>query len=89
MLSTYGKYTHAIVCRVPDNIVQSTSNQSIGDFISVQEARLEHENYVRLLRSLGLDVIELPADENLPDCTFVEDTAIVANGIALMCRPGE
>lgn len=86
--STYGRYTHAIVCRVPDSVAASLSNQSISDFINIHEARREHENYVRTLRSLGIDVIELPADEQLPDCTFVEDTAIVANGVALICRPG-
>lgn len=41
-----------------------------------------------LLRELGLDVVELPPDENLPECAFVEDTAVVCNGIALITRPG-
>lgn len=43
----------------------------------------------RLLRDLGLDVLELPPDENQPECAFVEDTAVVCNGIALICRPGD
>lgn len=42
----------------------------------------------RLLRDLGLDVIELPPDETLPECSFVEDTAVICNGIALITRPG-
>ncbi|KAI1300170.1 putative dimethylarginine dimethylaminohydrolase [Halotydeus destructor] len=85
MLGTYGRYTHAIVCRVPDSF-----NGAIGssEAINLDEARREHEQYVNILRSLGVDVIELPADDKLPDCPFVEDTAVVANGIALMCRPG-
>ena len=37
---------------------------------------------------MGLDVIELPPDELLPDCVFVEDTAVVVNGQALITRPG-
>jgi len=85
MLGSFGKYTHAVVCRVPDSFIQSGGQ---CDRINIDEARREHENYVRVLRSLGVDVIELPADENYPDCPFVEDTAIVANGIALLCRPG-
>lgn len=40
------------------------------------------------MRDLGLDVVELPPDENLPECAFVEDTAVVCNGIALITRPG-
>lgn len=35
-----------------------------------------------------MDVIELPPDENIPECTYVEDTAVVCNGIALITRPG-
>jgi N-dimethylarginine dimethylaminohydrolase len=33
-------------------------------------------------------VIELPADESLPEGVFVEDTAVICDGIALICRPG-
>lgn len=28
------------------------------------------------------------ADESLPDSPFVEDTAVICNGIALLTRPG-
>ncbi|MCL4131614.1 UNVERIFIED_CONTAM: hypothetical protein GTU68_056616, partial [Idotea baltica] len=53
------------------------------------QARKQHQNYVSQLRTIGLDVIELPPDENHPDCLFVEDTAVVCNGSALICRPAE
>ena len=43
---------------------------------------------MNLFRKLGLDVIELPADESLPEGVFVEDTAVICDGIALICRPG-
>ncbi len=33
-------------------------------------------------------MIELPADESLPEGVFVEDTAVICDGIALICRPG-
>jgi len=39
-------------------------------------------------RKLGLDVIELQADESLPEGVFVEDTVVICDGIALICRPG-
>lgn len=41
-----------------------------------------------MLRDQGLDVIELPPDENYPECAFIEDTAVICNGIALLTRPG-
>lgn len=76
MFSSFGRYSHAIVARVPDNFADSSSN--------LMRARQEHEGFVRLLRSLGLDVIELPADPQLPDSVFVEDTAFVVNGSYLV-----
>lgn len=75
------RYTHAVVCRIPSSL--KTKGQ-----IELEEAKKQHETYVRLLRELGLDVIELPPDEALPECVFVEDTAVVCNGIALITRPG-
>ncbi|EEZ99520.1 N(G),N(G)-dimethylarginine dimethylaminohydrolase 1 isoform X2 [Tribolium castaneum] len=75
------RYTHAVVCRIP------LSLRSRGE-IELDEAKKQHETYVRLLRELGLDVIELPPDEALPECVFVEDTAVVCNGTALITRPG-
>lgn len=42
-----------------------------------------------MLREQKLDVIELPSDEDLPECAFVEDSAVICNGIALLTRPGD
>ncbi|XP_044732595.1 N(G),N(G)-dimethylarginine dimethylaminohydrolase 1 [Chrysoperla carnea] len=75
------KYTHAVVCRIPLSLRTRAE-------IELEEAKKQHEAYVRILRELGLDVIELPPDETLPECVFVEDAAVVCNGIALITRPG-
>lgn len=75
------RYTHAVVCRIPLSLVTR------GE-IDLDEAKKQHESYVRLLRELGIDVIELPPDEALPECAFVEDTAVICNGIALITKPG-
>lgn len=77
------KFTHAIVCRVADSFASS----SVSGF-NLSLAKEQHAAYVSSLRRLGLDVIELPPDEALPDCVFVEDTAVVVNGTALITRPG-
>lgn len=81
MFSSFGRYSHAIVARVPDNFCESQS--------SLARARQEHEEFTKLLRSLGLDVIELPAEPDSPDSVFIEDIAFVVNGTALICRPGQ
>ncbi|XP_046395745.1 N(G),N(G)-dimethylarginine dimethylaminohydrolase 1 isoform X1 [Ischnura elegans] len=75
------RFTHAVVCRIP------LSFRTRGE-IELEEARRQHEAFVRLLREIGLDVIELPPDEGLPESVYVEDTAVVCNGIALITRPG-
>jgi len=48
----------------------------------------QHAAYCKALVSCGLLVIELPADDNYPDSTFVEDTAIVTKRGAIITRPG-
>eukprot|EP00850_Spirogloea_muscicola_P015966 SM000126S26342 [mRNA] locus=s126:227284:228870:- [translate_table: standard] len=54
----------------------------------VARARAQHAAYVAALQGLVQQVVELPADEAYPDCPFVEDTAIVLDGRALITRPG-
>lgn len=51
-------------------------------------AAAQHAAYVQALRDAGLAVTALPADPELPDCCFVEDTALLAEGRALVCCPG-
>lgn len=77
------RYTHAVVCRLPRSLVD---RQPTLDY---DRAKRQHENYVRALRDIGLDVIEMPADEETPWCAFVDDTAFVCNGTAIITKPAE
>jgi dimethylargininase len=56
--------------------------------IDVGRAVAQHREYTGLLRQLGLTVVELPADADLPDCCFVEDVAVVLDEVAVLTRPG-
>ena len=56
--------------------------------MDVELAREQHRRYERCLESLGLRVISLPAERDLPDCVFVEDPAIVLHEAAIICRTG-
>ena len=40
------------------------------------------------MEELGLDILVLPPDENYPDSTFVEDTAILLPNCAIITQPG-
>jgi len=56
--------------------------------IDYARAVQQHHQYEEALRSLGITVHSLPAEPDLPDSVFVEDTALVLDECALITRPG-
>jgi dimethylargininase len=54
----------------------------------LERALAQHAAYCDALRACGVELTELPADEQYPDGTFVEDTALVAERVAVVTRPG-
>jgi dimethylargininase len=51
-------------------------------------ASQQHQQYQAVLSSLGCELVTLPAEPKLADSVFVEDTAIVLDEVAVLCRPG-
>jgi dimethylargininase len=51
-------------------------------------AMAQHAAYVGALEACGVRVEVLPPDEEFPDSTFVEDTAVLLPGVAVVARPG-
>lgn len=49
---------------------------------------LQHDEYVRALRSLGVEVVVLDPLPDFPDSYFVEDTAVVFPEAAVITNPG-
>lgn len=78
----------AIVRSVPGTFADALAMEKPADPIDVQLAKQQHREYVKVLEGLGLQVIELAADDAFPDCPFVEDTAVVLGSRALITRPG-
>nr|XP_057928874.1 N(G),N(G)-dimethylarginine dimethylaminohydrolase 1 isoform X1 [Doryrhamphus excisus] len=88
LMAAFGRYTHAIVRGTPNSLATEALRSSQAE-VDVAKAQREHDAYVRVLRTtLGLEILELPADETLPDCVFVEDAAVVCGDTALVTRPG-
>jgi dimethylargininase len=56
--------------------------------VDVAAARRQHAEYERLLASLGARVVRLPALDDLPDATFVEDAAVVLDELAIVAPMG-
>jgi dimethylargininase len=51
-------------------------------------AEEQHRSYEEILERLGCEVRRLDAEPELPDAVFVEDTALVLEGCAIITRPG-
>ena len=56
--------------------------------IDVERACVQHAAYLDVLRSLGVQVVELPRLPDYPDAVFVEDTTLVLPEVAVLLRPG-
>lgn len=48
----------------------------------------QHDEYCQALADLGMRLTRLPVDERYPDSTFVEDTAVLTESVAVITRPG-
>lgn len=74
------EYTHAIVGKLNPPL-------RITDKADFNDARRQHDCYLRLLRELNMEVIEVDLGSPFPDNVLLEDTAIVCHGIALLPKP--
>jgi len=79
---------YALVRAVPSSFAQALVREPLARPLDVELARAQHRAYCEELRAMGFRLVELPALEAHPDCCFVEDCAITAEGVALVTRPG-
>ncbi|MCA9673804.1 MAG: dimethylargininase [Kofleriaceae bacterium] len=80
--------TVAITRAVPTSFASALAAVPPDPPIDVARARAEHDAYRAALAAIGLRVVCLAAADALPDSCFVEDTAVVGTGLALITRPG-
>jgi dimethylargininase len=76
--------TRTVAARFTDALCAATPDVPID----LALARAQHAAYCQALADAGAAVTTLPAADALPDSCFVEDTAVVAGGVALITRPG-
>ncbi len=53
-----------------------------------EKALSQHQNYVNILKQLGLEIIMLEANNNFPDSTFVEDVILYTPKVVILTNPG-
>ncbi len=73
---------------VPESFSNALASYFGSGPTDISLARTQHAAYVQALLDIGLEVTILPADNNHPDCVFVEDQAIVIDGHVLLPVPG-
>lgn len=82
------RFTRALARKPCRNLVHGLTSVRQPDPPDPGRALEQHAAYVEALRSCGLEVTVLEADEEYPDSVFIEDTAVLSGKAAVLCRPG-
>jgi dimethylargininase len=80
-------FTHAI-CRAPAASVVDGLRAEDRGAPDAGVFRTEHAAYVAALEAAGVAVTVLEPLEAFPDSVFVEDPALILDGVAIVLRPG-
>ena len=82
------RFTKAIVRLPGENFSQGLTMSGSPSGPDFRKALEQHAAYCRALQACGVEVIAMEADDNYPDGTFVEDTFVIAERVAIATRPG-
>jgi dimethylargininase len=80
-------FTQAIVRTPCKNLVKGLTTANLG-LPNYSLALSQHQSYIDALTQFGLKVTILEADEDYPDSTFVEDTALLTPYCSVITNPG-
>lgn len=80
-------FNNIIVKKPGKSYVNGLTTSDLGepDFDVLLE---QHEAYIHALEKCEVSIEVLPANEDFPDSTFVEDTAVLTPEFAIICNPG-
>ena len=76
---------HALVR--PPGVSFARAISTSGAAIDVALAQAQHAEYCQALAAAGVQVEVLPPDERYPDSCFMQDPALVIEGVAIIARP--
>ena len=82
------RFSRAVVCAPAPTFANGLTSSGALGRPDVRGALRQHREYCRALEECGLEITALPPDERYPDGTFVEDTAVIAERVAVVTRPG-
>jgi dimethylargininase len=82
------RFTKAIVRLPGENFSQGLTMSVSSSGPDFRKALEQHAAYCRALAACGVEVTVMSADDGYPDGTFVEDTFVIAERVAIATRPG-
>jgi dimethylargininase len=82
------RFTKAIVRLPGENFSRGLTLSAAPSGPDFRKALEQHAAYCRALAACGVEVIVMPAEDAYPDGTFVEDTFVIAERVAVATRPG-
>ncbi len=80
-------FKHAIVRRPGRSLVEGITSANLGK-PDYAQALQQHDCYIDAIKSRGVKMKILAAEEQFPDAVFVEDTAVLAERCAVITHPG-
>lgn len=80
-------YQRAITRKPGRSFAQGITTSTLGA-PEFDLALAQHAHYVAALKTCGVEVLDLDADEHFPDGCFVEDTALITPEFAVITNPG-
>ncbi len=80
-------YKRAIVRTPGESMIRGLTTADLG-LPDYKKALVQHADYIEALEECGLEVMVLGPDEQFPDSTFVEDTALLTKYCAIITNPG-
>ncbi len=80
-------FKNAIVRTPCPRLIEGITTAKLGA-VNYELALEQHAAYVKALKSLKVQVSELPLNNNFPDSTFVEDVALCTPHCAIITNPG-
>ncbi|XP_061838792.1 N(G),N(G)-dimethylarginine dimethylaminohydrolase 2 [Nerophis lumbriciformis] len=86
----YGLYTHAVVRGIPETFGKVVGDNDENKEVSVDLAKAQRQFGCltgALRQKVGLQLIEIPADPELPLSWKIEDVAVIQGHTALITRP--
>jgi len=78
---------NAIVKRPGRTLEEGITSANLGK-PDYRTALIQHDKYIEALKSCGVKVTVLEADERFPDSVFIEDPAVLTEKCAVIANPG-